>query len=256
MALNYKKEGGIAVFTIDRPEVMNAINMEVHWELSRTLMNFREDPELFVGIITGAGEKAFCAGADVSDALPFAKENWDKAWTMPATHMRGLELWKPLIAAVNGLALGGGFEIALACDLRIASENARFGTPEVNLGLIPGECATQRLPRMIPWCKAAEILLMGKVIDAEEAHRIGLVNELVPLQDLMPTARKWAETICKKGPLAVRAAKEAMIRGTAVTLEEGLRLERSLFGYLTGTEDYVEGTEAFLEKRKPVFKGK
>jgi enoyl-CoA hydratase/carnithine racemase len=170
--------------------------------------------------------------------------------------MRGLDLWKPLIAAINGMALGGGLEIALACDIRIAAENARLGAPEVTLGIIPGWGATQKLPRVIPWAKAAEILLMGRPIDAQEAYRIGLVNKVVPLEKLMPTAKEWAETICQAAPLAVRAAKEAMIRGYSMTLEEGLRLENALIAYTFGTEDFIEGTRAFVEKRKPVYKAK
>jgi enoyl-CoA hydratase len=168
--------------------------------------------------------------------------------------MRGLELWKPLIAAINGVALGGGMEIALACDIRIASEKARLGVPEVTLGLIPGWGGTQRLPRMIPWCKAAELVLMGKLIDAQEAYRIGLVNTIVPPEEVLSTAKEWAEAICKVGPLAVRAAKEAMARGSELTMEEGLRLENTLFAYTLNTEDYIEGSTAFLEKRKPDFK--
>ena len=256
MAIDYKKEGRIAIFTINRPEAMNAMNVEAIRELHEAMVDFRDDPNLWVGIITGAGERVFSAGADIKDMLPFMKEHRDKPWAMPPTHLRGLELWKPLIAAINGMALGGGLEIALACDIRIASENARFGTPEVTLGLIPGWGGTQRLPRMVPWCKAAEILLMGRPIDAQEAYRIGLVNKVVPLEQLMPTAREWAEVICQAGPLAVRAAKEAMIRGCSMSLEEGLRLENSLEVYLLGTEDFTEGTTAFVEKRKAVYKAK
>ncbi len=258
MVVDYNKEGRIAIFTINRPEALNAIDVQTNQELHEALVDFRDDPELWAGIITGVGEKAFCAGADVKDMLPFLKEHRDRPRDFPPTLMRGLELWKPLIAAINGAALGGGLEIALACDIRIASENARLGTPEVALGLIPGWGGTQRLPRIIPWCKAAEIILMGKPIDAQEAYRIGLVNKVVPLAELMPTAKKWAEAICEVGPLAVRAAKEAMIRGTSMTLEDGLRLENSLFAYLLGTEDFNEGVKALTEKpkRKPVFKGK
>jgi len=257
VAIDYEKEGRIAIFTINRPEALNAMNVQAARELHEAMVDFRDDPELWVGIITGAGERAFCAGADIKDMLPFLKENLqNRPWAMPDTPMRGLELWKPLIAAINGLALGGGLEIALACDLRIASEKARFGTPEVTLGLIPGWGGTQRLPRMIPQCKAAELLLMGRPIDAQEAYRIGLVNIVVPPEAVMPTAKEWAETICQAGPLAVRAAKEAMIRGSGLTLEEGLRLENALEAYLMGTEDFAEGTAAFAEKRKPNFKGK
>ena len=256
MAVDYKKEGRIAIFTIDRPGALNAINVEAIRELHEAMLSFKDDPELWVGIITGAGEKAFSVGADINDMLPFIKEIRDKPWAFPATPLREMELWKPLIAAINGMALGGGLEIALACDLRIAAEHARFGSPEVNLGLIPGWGATQRLPRVIPWAKAAEILLTGKPIDAQEAYRIGLVNKVVPKEELMPTAMEWAEAICQVGPLAVRAAKQAMIRGYSLPLDEGLRLESSLFNYLLGTEDYTEGTSAFNERRKPDFKAR
>ena len=256
MIVDYKKEGRIATFTLNRPEALNAVNKELVRELHEALIDFRNDSELWVGIITGAGEKAFCAGADIKEQLPFLKENRNSPWAMEATHVRGIDLWKPMIAAINGLALGGGLEIAMACDIRIASEKARFGNPEVTLGLIPGWGGTQRLPRIIPWCKAAEICLMGKMIDAQEAYRIGLVNILVPPEQVMPTAMEWAQTICQAAPLAVRSAKEAMIRGTSMSLDEGLRLEWSLLGYCTTTEDFMEGQSAFVEKRKPVFKGK
>lgn len=257
MAIDYQKEGKIAIFTINRPEALNSIDVPTARELHQAMVDFRDDEGLWVGIITGAGDRAFCTGADIKDMLPFLKENLAQhPWAMPATHMRGLELWKPLIAAINGMALGGGLEMALACDLRIASEKARFGSPEVNLGLIPGWGATQRLPRMIPAGKAAELLLMGKLIDAQEAYRIGLVNTVVPPEKVMPTAREWAEAICHAGPLAVRAAKQAMLRGSSLTLEDGLRLENALESYVMSTEDFTEGTTAFLEKRKPDFKGK
>jgi enoyl-CoA hydratase/carnithine racemase len=256
MAIDYQKEGKIAIFTINRPEAMNAMNMEANRELHAAMVDFRDDPELWAGIVTGAGEKAFCGGADVKDTLPFMKEHRHQPWAFPATLWRGLDIWKPLIAAVNGMALGGGLELALSCDIRVASETARFGTPEVTLGLMPGWGGTQRLPRTLPWCKAAELVLMGKIIDAQEAYRIGLVNKVVLPQEVMPTAREWANTICQAAPLAVRAAKEAMLRGSSMTLEEGLRLENSLVAYLTGTEDFTEGTTAFVEKRKPVYKAR
>lgn len=256
MALGYEKEGRIAVFTINRPEAANAIDVQTMKELHEGMVAFRDDPELWVGIITGAGEKAFSAGADIKDMLPFIKETRHKPWVFPANPMRGLELYKPLIAAINGLAVGGGLEIALACDIRLASENARLGAPEVNLGLMPGWGGTQRLPRLIPWAKAAEIILMGKPIDAQEAYRIGLVNKVVSQSELMPTAKAWAEAICQVGPLGVRAAKEAMLRGYSLSLDEGLKLESSFFDYLLTTEDYQEGVSAFAEKRKPDFKAK
>jgi enoyl-CoA hydratase/carnithine racemase len=256
MAIDYAKEGRIAIFTINRPEAMNAMNMEGIRELLEAMTNFRDDPELWVGIITGAGERAFCGGADIKDTLSFMKEHRDEEGAFPPTIMRGFELWKPLIAAINGLAVGGGLEIAMACDIRIASETARLGTPEVTLGLIPGWGGTQRLPRMVPWCKAAEILLTGRVIDAQEAYRIGLVNKVVPQAEVMTTAKEWAQLICQAAPLAVRAAKEAMVKGYSMSLEDGLKLENSLIAYLLGTEDFTEGTTAFVEKRKPTYKAK
>ena len=256
MAVDYKKEGRIAIFTINRPEAFNMVNVQVFQELHDRMVEFRDDPELWVGIITGARTRAFSAGADIKDMLPFAREHRDSPEALPPSIMRGLDMWKPLIAAVNGLALGGGLEIVLACDIRIASEKARFGTPEVTLGLIPGWGGTQRLPRMLPWCKAAELLLMGRPIDAQEAYRIGLVNKVVPQEQVMPMAKEWAEAICQAGPLAVRAAKEAMIRGSSMPLEEGLQLESSLFNRIMDTEDYAEGIAAFNEKRKPVYKAK
>ena len=256
MPIDYKKEGKIATFTIDRPRAFNAMDVESWQQLQEAMKDFRDDENLWVGIITGSGNKAFCAGADITSTLPFMKEHGQSDWAWPNTHLYGLDLWKPLIAAINGVALGGGLEIALACDIRIAAEGARLGTPEVTLGVIPGWGGTQRLPRMIPWCKAAELVLMGKPIDAQEAYRIGLVNKVVPPEALMATAKEWAEIICQAGPLGVRAAKEAMIRGTNMTLNEGIKLERALFSYLVTTEDFKEGTTAFVEKRKPNYKAK
>ncbi|MFC1908111.1 enoyl-CoA hydratase/isomerase family protein [Chloroflexota bacterium] len=256
MVVDYTKEGKIAIFTINRPEALNSVNVQIFQELHDRMIDFRDDPELHVGIITGAGSRAFSIGADIKEMLPFAKERRESQWAFPPNIMRGLDIWKPLIAAVNGLALGGGLEIVLACDIRIASESARFGTPEVTLGLIPGWGGTQRLPRMLPWCKAAELILTGKPIDAQEAHRIGLINKVVPRDQVMPTAKEWAEVICKAAPLAIRAAKEAMVRGSSMALEEGLQLENSLEAYLLGTEDFTEGTTAFKEKRKPIYKVK
>jgi len=170
--------------------------------------------------------------------------------------MRGLEIWKPLVAAINGVALGGGLEIILTCDIRIASENAQFGTPEASLGLMPGWGATQRLPRMIPCANASAMLLGGKIIDAQEAYRIGLVNEVVPSSEVMTTAIKWAEAMCKFGPLALRATKQAMLKGISTSLEEGLQIERELVKYLVSTEDFAEGIKSFVEKRKPYYRAK
>ena len=256
MVIEYKKEGKIAIFTINNPKV-NSLTVQAIRELHDTMVDFRDDDELWVGIITGAGNKAFCGGADIVDLLPFLRDILPQNPSeMPTTHMGGLDIWKPLIAAVNGVALGGGLEVALACDIRIASERALFGLPEVTLGLIPGWGGTQRLPRMITAGKAAEMLLMGKRIGAQEAYRIGLVNAVVPPDEVMPTAMKWAETICQAAPLAVRAAKEAMIKGSSLSLEDGLKLESALEGYCVHTEDFEEGRKAFTEKRKPNYQAK
>jgi len=257
MALVYEKKGKIAYITLNRPEAFNSLDPETLGELGQAFMDFRDDPNLWVAIVTGAGNRAFCAGADIAKMLPFMKDQCRGApWRMAATIMRGLKVWKPVIAAVNGHALGGGLELAMACDLRIAAENATFGQPEVRLGLIPGWGGTQRLPRLIPKAKAAEILLTGQSIDAAEAYRIGLVNKVVPLAELMPTATQWAENICKLAPLAVRAAKQAMLEGENLTLDEGLDLEWMLEESVLVTEDFAEGTKAFLSKKTPDFKAK
>jgi enoyl-CoA hydratase/carnithine racemase len=248
----YEKKGKIAYLTINRPEAFNALDPQSVREFSDALMDFRDDDNLWVGIITGAGEKAFAAGADIKTLIPFLRGS-SYPWQQPPTIMRGLELYKPIIAAVNGAALGGGLEICLACDIRIASENARFGQPEVNLGVTPGWGGTQRLPRRIPWTIACEMMFTGKPISAQEAYRIGLVSRVIPLAELMPTAETIANDILKTGPLAVRACKELMVKGTSLPLEEGLALEWTIFQETLRSEECAEGTKAFLEKRKPEF---
>lgn len=256
MALLYEKRGKIAYVTINRPQALNSIDLQTYQELSQAMLDFRDDDNCWVSIITGSGTKAFCAGADIKDILPVLWGIRNEWWRLPPAIVRGLELWKPIIAAVNGIAVGGGLEISLACDLRIAAENATFGVPEVNLGVIPGWGGTQRLPRAIPAAKAAELLFFGHSIDAQEAYRIGLVNKVVPLDELLPAAEEWAQRLCEIPPLAVRAAKEAMIKGTEMNLEDGLRLETKLIDFLFATEDHKEARQAFIEKRKPEPKGR
>ncbi|MFC1900305.1 enoyl-CoA hydratase/isomerase family protein [Chloroflexota bacterium] len=256
MPIDYVKEGKIAIFTINRPRVFNAIDLEMWRQFQDVMIDFRDDPDVWVGIITGAGEKAFTSGADIGETLSYMKDNRHRNWLWPSTPMYGMEIWKPLVAAINGITLGGGMEIILACDIRIASENAILGTPEVTLGLIPSWGGTQRIVRTLSWGRAAEMVLSGKQIDAQEAYRLGLVNKVVPQEELMTTAREWAEALCKPGPLAVRAAKQAMARGGDMSLNDGLRLENALIANLFSTGDSREGTSAFLEKRKPDFKGK
>jgi enoyl-CoA hydratase/carnithine racemase len=251
MAVDYKKEGRIAIFTINRPEVLNALNAEVGQELNKAMIDFRDDPDLWIAIVTGAGDRAFSAGADIRGFRPGPREAEEAT-----ERVRADQIWKPFIAAIHGYCLGGGLELALTCDLRIAAEDARFGLPEIKVGVIPAGGGMSRLPRFVPRAKAAEILLMGQHIDAQEAYRIGLVNKVVPLDQLMPTARQWAETMCQAGPLQVRAVKEAMLRGYNMPLEESLKLEREISNRLRTSDDYMEGVRAFIEKRKPNWKGR
>ena len=252
MAVLFEKEGRIVMITLNLIETLNRIDGESFQALSHALTDFRDDPEVWVAIITGTGE-VFSTGADHNKLLrPWA----DKSFRVPPMITRGLDIWKPLIAAVNGPARGGGLEIALACDIRIASENAYLQLPEVGRGLIPGLGGTQRLPRMVSAAKAAEMILLGTPISAEEAYRLGLVNKVVPLDQLLPTAKELAAKICENGPLAIRRAKEAMIRGRNMTLENGLDLERVFFEEMLQSEDYKEGLRALAEKRKPEYKGR
>jgi enoyl-CoA hydratase/carnithine racemase len=251
MAVSCEKEGRIVTIRLDLKETLNRIDAESFRGLSCSLMDFRDDPKAWVAIITGTGE-IFSTGADhVTLLQPWA----DKSLQVPPLITRGLEIWKPLIAAINGPARGGGLEIALACDIRIASENVYLQMPEVGRGLIPGWGGTQRLPRMISPAKAAEMILLGTPISAEEAYRLGLVNKVVPLTELLATAKEWAAKICENGPLGVRRAKEAMIRGRNMPLQDGLSLELAFFEEVLRSRDYQEGLQALAEQRKPEYKG-
>lgn len=262
MPIVYAKDDRVVTITLNRPEAMNAIDPETHQELCEAWLRFRDDGDSWVAILTGAGEKAFSAGADLKKMIPQVVAGGGAGRGRSHNDhglggiTRNLDVWKPIIAAVNGHALAGGLELVLACDLRVAAEHATFGLTETRWAIMPGAGGTQRLPRAVPVAKAMEMILMAEPIGAAEAHRLGLINAVVPLPDLLPTARRWAQTICERGPLAVRAAKEAIVRGLTLPLADGLRLEAFLSGTLRGTEDAVEGPRAFAERRKPVFRGR
>ena len=257
MVVLYEKKERVAIMTLNRPEAMNAISRELARVLCEAWSDFAGDPGLSVLIITGAGEKAFCVGADLKEKElkgdVHVTSFWDGSFKLP---MRGAELYKPVIAAINGHCLGGGLELALLADIRIAAEHATFGQPEIRLGIFPGMGATQRLPRTLPYNLAAEILLTGERFGAAKALEIGLVNRIVPPQDLLKTALSVAETISGNAPLALRAAKEALLKSYDLPLDQGLRLEGLLRRIVGDTEDAQEGVRAFMEKRKPRFIGK
>ena len=222
MLVEYRKEAKIAVFTLNRPEAYNAVNREMFEQLHDTLIDFNRDENIAAGTITGAG-RAFSVGADVTDLLPVMRQFKQTPGAEPDTIMRGMNLTKPLIAAVNGAALGGGAEIALACDIIIASPKALFGFPEVTLGIIPGWGGTQRLPRKVVAGRAMELLLTGKNIRAEEAYRIGLVNAIVAAEELLPAARRMAQTLCERPPQAVSQAKQGILANYESPQKEGAR---------------------------------
>ena len=255
--LIYEKKDTIGLLTINRPEKLNALSNELIEELAQFLDDVENDEELRVLVLTGAGEKAFVAGADIQelvdrDALLGRKVSR----TRQEIFSRIENLPIPVIAAVNGYALGGGLELALACSIRICSDRAQFGAPEVKLGIIPGDGGTQRLPRLVGLGRAMEIVLTGDFIDAQEAYRIGLVNQVISHDELMEKAMALAQKIAKRPPLAVRYAKEAVNRSQEGDAISGYALESYLHALTCTTEDKKEGVKAFLEKRKGIFKGK
>src|ERR1700751_3035761 len=253
----FGKKNSIAYVTINRPKVLNALNMAPLGELRSVFTQLKDDRDVRVVILTGAGEKSFVAGADIGE---LQKNNPVEAKEYTHRGQAVLDvienLGKPVIACINGFALGGGCEIAMACTMRLASENAKLGQPEVKLGIIPGYGGTQRLPRLIGKGIAMQLLLTGEMISAQEAHRIGLVNEVVPAGQLITRAEAIAQKIIANAPLAVQYTMEAVNKGMEMTLSEGLYLEAVLFGVACATEDKTEGTKAFLEKRAAQFKGK
>jgi len=263
MTIRTDRDGSIFIVTIDRPEARNAISLEMGRELIEAWEAFAEDPDLRVAILTGAGDRAFCAGADLKEvgawyASMTPLERRRLAETQPGLGgiTRNLDPGKPIIAAINGACLAGGLELALACDVRIAAENATFGLPEVRWGLMPGAGGTQRLLRAIPESMAMEMLLTGETIDADTAHRVGLVSQVADLDALMDEALTLARRIAQNAPLAVQAVRAAARGGRDLPLAEALRFEQLTAEPLRQTEDVQEGLRAFREKRQPEFKGR
>ncbi len=255
--LIYEKKENIGLLTINRPEKLNAISNELISELKKLLDEIENDEELRALILTGAGDKAFVAGADIKELVDRdARLGRRVSQERQEIFSRIENLPVPVIAAVNGYALGGGLELALACSIRICSEKAQFGAPEVKLGIIPGDGGTQRLPRLVGLGRAMEMILTGDFIDAQEAYRIGLVNKVLPQEELMDKAMELAEKIASRPPLAVRFAKEAVNRSQEGDAASGFALESYLHALSCTTEDKKEGVSAFLEKRKGKFKGK
>ncbi len=254
--IKVEKRGRVAVITINRPDKLNALSKDVHKEGIAALDALRRDDEVRVVVLTGAGEKAFIAGADIAEFAEHTAVSQRAEFQQPTLFNSVDSFPKPVIAMINGFCLGGGNELALACDIRICSENAKFSQPEINLGIICGGGGSQRLTRLIGEGRAMEMLLTGDMIDAETALRFGLVNRVYPLDSLEDETIKFAEKLAEKAPVAMQLSKEAVKFASRSNLDEGLRREIDLFALCFSTEDMKEGVSAFLEKRKPDFKGK
>jgi enoyl-CoA hydratase/carnithine racemase len=253
----YEKKDSIAYVTLNRPKVLNALNTPTWKDLRTVFEDSRDDAAVRGVILTGAGDKAFIAGADISELAHITAVEAEKSSSFGQAVLYLIEnLGKPVVAAINGFALGGGCETAMACTVRVASENAKFGQPEVTLGLIPGGGGTQRLPRLVGKGRALQLILSGEMINAQEAYRIGLVNEVVQAGELIKRAEAILKKISSNAPFAVTYALEATNRGMETSQSEGLALEASYFGLCAATEDKKEGTSAFLEKRVPRFQGR
>ncbi len=249
----FEKRGHVAIVTIHRPDAMNALTKEMLLGIDRAFAAIERDPELWVSILTASGDKAFCCGMDLKEAIPAMTAGDSLGYDDP-TKRQFSDVFKPIIAAVNGLCIAGGLETLLHTDLRIAAEHARFGLGEVRWGLVPAGGSHVRLPQQVPWAIAMQLLLTGEPIDAKRAYEAGLLNEVVPKEQLLPRALEWAEKICRNGPLAVRTAKEIAVR--ALGLERGFVLEKALAARVFVSEDAKEGPQAFAEKRPPRFKGR
>ncbi|HTH50943.1 MAG TPA: enoyl-CoA hydratase/isomerase family protein [Pyrinomonadaceae bacterium] len=254
--ITVEKRGRVAVLTINRPDKLNALSSSVHREGVAALGELKNDDEVRVVVITGSGEKSFIAGADISEFQGQTPVTQRNSFNEPSLFNSLDSFPKPVIAMVNGFCLGGGNELAMACDIRIASENARFSQPEINLGIMCGGGGTQRLPKLVGEGRAMEMVLTGDMIDAATAERFGLVNHVYPSSDLEAETMSLAEKIAEKAPIALQLSKEAVKFASRSNLDEGLRREIDLFAICFSTEDKQEGVSAFLEKRKPEFKGK
>jgi enoyl-CoA hydratase len=252
-----ERDGAVAVVTLNRPKVLNALNNQTLAELAACMADLKADPGVRAIILTGAGEKSFVAGADINELAALSPVEGQAHARRGQLIFDAIEqLGKPVIAAINGFALGGGCELAMACTMRLAADTARFGQPEVNLGLLPGYAGSQRLPRLVGKGIAMEILLTGDMVGAQRAYEIGLVNRVVPAADLMAEARKLAQALAAKAPIAVRFILEAVNQGLESPFAVGQYLETSLFGTIASSEDMREGTKAFLEKRRAEWQGK
>jgi len=251
------RDAAVATITVNRPKVLNALNSQTLDELRRAILDLKRDDSVRAVILTGAGEKSFIAGADINELATQTPVS-GREHAMSGQHILDLieHMGKPVIAAINGFALGGGCELAMACTIRIASEHARLGQPEINLGLIPGYAGTQRLTRIVGRGRALELLLTGDQVTAQEAHRLGLVNRVVAAADLLAETRKIAVTLASKAPVAVRYILESVHKGVEMPFAQAQVFEATLFGLVASTEDMREGTRAFLEKRKAEFTGK
>lgn len=254
--LLFERDGALAIVTFNRPAVRNALNGALLVDLDRALDALASDAAVRAVILTGAGEKAFVAGADINEVAALTSAQGQEFARRGQRLFDRIEhLGKPVIAAINGVALGGGCELAMACTLRVAADSARLGQPEINLGIIPGYAGTQRLPRLVGKGRALEMLLTGDMVTAARAYEMGLVNQVVPAADLMPAARKMAEVLAARAPIATRYILEAVNHGLDMPLAQGQSLEAALFGAIASTADTKEGTQAFLAKRAPTWTG-
>lgn len=270
MSIIYEKKGHIAVVTINRPEARNSLDFETMGQLSKAWLDFRDDPNLRVAIVTGAGDRDFCVGADLKKFIPAVTEQVEELASLEKSLLgdeyppnaplvavlREGDIWKPIIGAVNGICSSGGLEMLQGTDIRIAAEHATFSIAEPKRGLFPGGGSTVRLPRQIPFVRAMEILLTCEFITAQQAYEIGLINRVVSKEELMDTAMGIAETICQNAPLAIQAIKRSVRKGMNLSMDEALDLELKIAAEVFMTEDAKEGPRAFAEKRKPVWKGR